>query len=113
MALRCVGPLTSRQEHCGVARDSLSGAMQMKIGIIGAGHVGGTLTRRLTALGHDVSVANSKNPETLSDLAAETGAHAVWASDAARGMGVVSVIMPEKSVSSMPKERLTDAAANT
>ena len=30
----------------------------MKIGIIGAGHIGGALTRRLTKLGHDVSVAN-------------------------------------------------------
>ena len=41
----------------------------MKIGIIGAGHIGGTLTRRLTALGHDVSVANSRGPETLTELA--------------------------------------------
>ena len=45
----------------------------MKIGIIGAGQIGGTLTRRLTALGHQVVVANSRGPETLSDLAAETG----------------------------------------
>jgi|HubBroStandDraft_6_1064221.scaffolds.fasta_scaffold912489_2 3-hydroxyisobutyrate dehydrogenase-like beta-hydroxyacid dehydrogenase len=29
----------------------------MKIGIIGAGNIGGTLARRLTAAGHDVSVA--------------------------------------------------------
>ena len=29
----------------------------MKIGIIGAGQIGGTLTRRLTALGHQVFVA--------------------------------------------------------
>jgi predicted dinucleotide-binding enzyme len=32
----------------------------MRIGIIGAGQIGGTLARRLTALGHDVSVANSR-----------------------------------------------------
>ena len=38
----------------------------MKIGIIGAGQIGGTLTRRLTALGHKVFVANSRGPETLS-----------------------------------------------
>jgi predicted dinucleotide-binding enzyme len=31
----------------------------MNIGIIGAGQVGGTLTRRLSALGHKVFVANS------------------------------------------------------
>jgi len=29
----------------------------MRIGIIGAGSIGGTLTRRLTDLGHDVTVA--------------------------------------------------------
>lgn len=56
----------------------------MRIGVIGAGHIGGTLTRRLTALGHDVHVANSRDPQTLAELAAETGATAVWAADAAR-----------------------------
>ena len=43
----------------------------MKIGIIGAGNIGGTLTRRFTALGHKVFVANSRGPETLADLAEE------------------------------------------
>ena len=43
----------------------------MKVGIIGAGNVGGNLTRRLTAPGHDVSVANSRSPEALTALAAE------------------------------------------
>src|SRR5215468_3812407 len=104
MALRCVGPLTSRQEHCGVARDSLSGAMQMKIGIIGAGHIGGALTRRLTALGHDVSVANSRGPETLADLAAETGAKPVSVKDAAKFGEVVVVTIPEKNVPDLPPD---------
>ena len=31
----------------------------MQIGILGAGNIGATLTRRLTALGHQVVVANS------------------------------------------------------
>lgn len=56
----------------------------MKIGIIGAGRIGGTLTRRLTVFGHEVSVANSRGPETLADLAAETGAKPVLVMDAAR-----------------------------
>src|SRR3954471_9748880 len=41
----------------------------MRIGIIGAGLIGGTLTRRLSALGHEVRVANSRDPETLAELA--------------------------------------------
>jgi predicted dinucleotide-binding enzyme len=46
----------------------------MKIGIIGAGQICGSLTRRLMSLGHEVYVANSRGPETLGKLAAETGA---------------------------------------
>lgn len=76
----------------------------MRIGIIGAGHIGGTLTRRLSALGHDVSVANSKGPETLSGLAAETGAKAVTVREAARGKDVVIVTIPEKAVRELPKD---------
>ena len=34
----------------------------MKIGIIGAGSIGGTLARRLAGLGHDVRVANRRGP---------------------------------------------------
>lgn len=57
----------------------------MKIGIIGAGNIGGNLTRRLTALGHDVSVANSRGPQTLTALAEETGATPVPVEEAAKG----------------------------
>lgn len=45
----------------------------MKIGTIGAGQIGGNLTRRHTTLGHEVSVANSHGPRTLGALAEETG----------------------------------------
>lgn len=76
----------------------------MKIGIIGAGNIGGTLTRRLSSLGHDVSVANSRGPETLTDLAEETGAHAVTVWDAARGKDLVVVTIPEKSVVDLPDD---------
>jgi len=37
----------------------------MKIGNIGPGNIGGTLTCRLTAAGHHASMANSRGPETL------------------------------------------------
>ena len=37
----------------------------MKIGIIGAGMIGGTLARRLAQLGHDVAIANSRGPESI------------------------------------------------
>lgn len=73
-------------------------AAEMQIGIIGAGKIGGTLTRRLTELGHAVRVANSRAPETLADLAAETGATPVWAEDAATDADLVIVSIPQKNV---------------
>jgi 8-hydroxy-5-deazaflavin:NADPH oxidoreductase len=76
----------------------------MKIGIIGAGQIGGTLTRRLTALGHEVFVANSRGPDTLSELAKETGAKAVSVSEAARSGDVVVVTIPEGKIRDLPKD---------
>ncbi len=74
----------------------------MKIGIIGAGNIGGTLTRRLTQLGHEVEVANSRSPETLQDLAGETGATAVAAQQAAKGKQLVVLTIPEAQVLELP-----------
>ncbi|MEU6240235.1 NAD(P)-binding domain-containing protein [Streptomyces sp. NPDC047024] len=82
----------------------------MKIGIIGAGNIGGNLTRRLTALGHDVSVANSRGPETLKALAEETGATPVRAEEAAKGAEVVVVTVPLKAVPDLPAGLLDGAA---
>lgn len=82
----------------------------MKIGIIGAGNIGGNLTRRLTALGHEVSVANSRGPQTLGALAEETGATPVTVAEAARGAQVVVVTVPLKNVPDLPSG-LFDGAA--
>jgi len=75
----------------------------MRIGIIGAGQIGSTLARRLTALGHQVFIANSRGPETLAQLAAETGAAAVSVTQAARSGGLVIVTIPEKDVPNLPR----------
>ncbi|MEH0575523.1 MULTISPECIES: NAD(P)-binding domain-containing protein [Streptomyces] len=82
----------------------------MKIGIIGAGNIGGNLTRRLTALGHDVSVANSRGPQTLTELAEETGATPVTVQEAARGAEVVVITIPVKAVPDLPSGILDGAA---
>jgi 8-hydroxy-5-deazaflavin:NADPH oxidoreductase len=74
----------------------------MRIGIIGAGQIGGTLARRLTALGHDVSIANSRGPETLAALAGETGAKPLTVEQAARAGDVVIVTIPVKNIPSLP-----------
>ena len=74
----------------------------MKIGIIGAGNIGGNLTRRFTGLGHEVAVANSRGPQTLVELAEETGASAVPVTKAADGAEVLVVTIPEKSIPDLP-----------
>ncbi len=84
----------------------------MKIGIIGAGNIGGNLTRRLTELGHDVAVANSRGPETLVDLSESTGAHAADVTRVAQGAELVIVSIPEKNVPDLPKGVLEGAKAD-
>ena len=70
----------------------------MRIGIIGAGQIGGTLARRLTALGYEVSIANSRGPASLAGLAKETGAKPVTVEQAARSGDVVIITIPMKNV---------------
>jgi len=70
----------------------------MRIGIIGAGNIGGTLAKRLAGLGHEVRVANSRAPETVDPAVTATGASAVWAADAAQDADLVIVSIPQKSV---------------
>ncbi len=76
----------------------------MKIGIIGAGNIGGALTRRFTQLGHEVFVANSRGPDSLANLAKETGAKPVTVSQAARSGEVVIVTIPEAHIQDLPKD---------
>jgi predicted dinucleotide-binding enzyme len=80
----------------------------MRIGIVGSGNVGGALTRRLTALGHDVSIANSRGPESLEALAAESGATAATIDDALRDADLVVVAVPLKAVPDLPCEEFAE-----
>lgn len=82
----------------------------MKIGIIGAGNIGANLTRRFAAAGHDVAVSNSRGPDTLAELAAETGATAVLATEAAADAEVVVVTIPLGKVPDLPSDLLDGAA---
>ncbi|NID14255.1 NADPH-dependent F420 reductase [Luteibacter yeojuensis] len=81
-----------------------NGVRTMKIGIIGAGNIGHTLARRFREIGHDVLIANSRGPETLTHIEQETGAVAVTAREAARGVDVVIVTIPEAKVTSLPPD---------
>ena len=74
----------------------------MKIVVIGSGQVGGTITRRLTHLGHDVVVANARGPETLEDLVRETGATATSTADLPADADVVVLAIPFAAIPDLP-----------
>jgi predicted dinucleotide-binding enzyme len=82
----------------------LEGEMHMRIGVIGAGNMGGTLARRLAKLGHQVSIANSRGPESLTALPAEIGATPVSVVDAANAGEIVVISIPTKAVADLPRE---------
>lgn len=81
----------------------------MKIGIIGSGNIGGTLTRRFRAAGYEVAVANSRGPQSLKDLAQETGARPATVEEIARDSDVVVVTIPMREIKALPRGLFTGA----
>jgi predicted dinucleotide-binding enzyme len=76
----------------------------MEIGIVGSGHIGGTLARRLRQLGHDVAVSNSRGPQTLGPLVQTTGARADTVEGAVDGADLVIIAVPLSAVPDLPAD---------
>lgn len=74
------------------------------IGLIGSGHIGGTVARLAVAAGHDVVLSNSRGPETLRDLVGELGprARAATPAEAAAAGDIVVVTVPLKAYRDVP-----------
>jgi 8-hydroxy-5-deazaflavin:NADPH oxidoreductase len=74
------------------------------VGLIGSGHIGGTVARLAVTAGHQVLLSNSRGPDTLKDLAAELGplARATTGQEAAEGGELVVVTIPVRAVQSVP-----------
>jgi 8-hydroxy-5-deazaflavin:NADPH oxidoreductase len=77
-------------------------------GIIGAGHIGSQVARAVIALGHDVVIANSRGPETLTALIEDLGpsARAATAQEAGAAGEVVVVTVPFGKYRDVPVEPL-------
>ena len=80
----------------------------MKIGIIRAGNIGSVLALHFRRLRHTVLIANSRGPETLSQIAQKTGAIPVDISESARGVDLLVITIPMKSVPVLLKDLLSD-----
>ncbi|MEO8668252.1 MAG: NAD(P)-binding domain-containing protein [Bauldia sp.] len=75
----------------------------MKIGIIGSGEIGNVLARRLSGLGHQVALANSRGPASLAGLARETSVRPVEVAEAASAQDMVIVTIPMGKIATLPK----------
>ena len=80
----------------------------MKIGIIGAGHIGANAARLFVDAGHEVAISNSRGPETLRELAGELGpnARAATPAEAAAFGEAVLLAIPLKDYTTLPVAEL-------
>lgn len=80
----------------------------MRIGIIGSGQIGFTLATKLVGLGHDVAIANSRDPQTLTGLTDRLGhhAHPATAPQAARYGEVAILALPFGRYRDLPAAEL-------
>jgi predicted dinucleotide-binding enzyme len=78
----------------------------MRIGIIGSGNVGGTLAKLVAGQGHEVAVANSRGPDSLSELVAEAGegVRAATVEDAIDFGELVVVAVPLRAYRELPRD---------
>lgn len=85
----------------------------MQIGIIGSGHIGGTMARLLVAAGHRIAISNSRGPESLREFVRELGpsAHAMTAEDASRFGEAVLLAIPLKDYPSLSAEAMSGKIA--
>ncbi|MEX6690098.1 NAD(P)-binding domain-containing protein [Danxiaibacter flavus] len=85
----------------------------MKIGVIGAGQIGGTLIRQYTKAGHSVKMTNSTGTEKLKNLAMETGASAVTLPDVVTDVDVIVISIPLIAIPTLSKELFNNISAGT
>jgi predicted dinucleotide-binding enzyme len=80
--------------------------IEMRIGIIGSGRIGATTARLFAAAGHDVTIANSRGPESLRELVDELGprVRAATVADAAHDAEVVLVAVPLHAYPDLPAD---------
>ena len=76
----------------------------MNIGIIGSGEMGVCLASKFVKGGHAVSMANSRGPASLQQLAEDIGVEAATVEEVTKNKQVIIVSIPVKNVPDLPKD---------
>ncbi|HEY4289414.1 MAG TPA: NAD(P)-binding domain-containing protein [Puia sp.] len=75
----------------------------MNIGIIGAAEMGTCLASKFIKLGHTVSIANSRGPASLKQLAERIGAKAASVEEVTKNKQVLIISIPQKNIQDLPQ----------
>lgn len=75
----------------------------MKIGIIGAGLIGKSLAQKLSSKGHQILIANSRGPETIT-FANDANIKAVELAETTKNVDAVIITIPYGKVAQLPKD---------
>ena len=76
----------------------------MRIGIVGAGHIGGTAAKLFAKAGHQVALSNSRGPATLASLVSSIGpsAKATSVVEAVKFGEAVLLALPYRKMDALP-----------
>src|SRR5437870_10720632 len=85
----------------------------MNIGMIGTGDIGEVIIRKLRDAGYAVKMANTRGPESLKDLAANTGAIPVSVEQVVQDVDMLFIVVPQKAIPELPKGLLKKAKKET
>ncbi|HKB90778.1 MAG TPA: NAD(P)-binding domain-containing protein, partial [Opitutaceae bacterium] len=85
----------------------------MNIGLIGPGQIGEVIIRKLRGVGYSGKMANSRGPESLKDLAENTGAIPVPVEQVVQDVDMLFIAVPQKAIPELPKGLLKKAKKET
>src|SRR5437879_3071451 len=85
----------------------------MNFGVIGPGHIGEVIFRKLRDACYPVKMANSRGLESLKDLRAKTGAIPVSLEQVVQDVDVLFIFVHQKAIPELPKGLLNKARKET
>ena len=81
--------------------------VNMEIGIIGVGAIGGTIAKKLVKAEHNVKVANSRGKDAVKEFADEIGAEPSDLSEISDDVDVLILSVPYTAIANMPESVFT------